>query len=70
MWKNEGCTDWLATKPERVVKSFRRQPLPTYDPNQIDLGNEALTKLWNLSADNLSACRDPKRYVNVSFIFM
>jgi THO complex subunit 1 len=61
MWKNEGCPDWLSSRPERDVKSYQRKPLPSYNPNKIDLGNDALNRLWSQSSDNLSACKDPKR---------
>jgi len=60
-WKNEGCPDWLASRGEKQLKSFKRQDIEHYDPTKIDLGNKALNALWNFSPDNLSACRDPKR---------
>lgn len=60
-WKNEGCPDWLGNRPERQLKPFRKQEMEQYNPDIVDLGNKNLNALWNVSKDNLSACRDLKR---------
>ena len=46
----------------RAQKRSLGDDLKTSQGKIIKMGNTELTHLWNLSADNMSACRDPKRY--------
>lgn len=71
-WKNDGCPEFQKPKPpaageEEIRKSkVRRRPvgdiIKEYEGQQkYYLGNNDLTKLWNLCPDNLSACRTKER---------
>ncbi|XP_057360057.1 THO complex subunit 1 isoform X3 [Manis pentadactyla] len=67
-WKNEGCPSFVKertsdTKPTRLV---RKRPAPEdflgKGPNKkILMGNEELTRLWNLCPDNMEACKSETR---------
>ena len=63
-WKNDGCPsfvrhglsankkDYSAARKKRKISRFY-----TSSSDRIELGNQNLTRLWNLSVDNLSACK-------------
>ncbi|XP_074800624.1 THO complex subunit 1 isoform X1 [Natator depressus] len=67
-WKNEGCPSFVKerpsdSKPSRLV---RKRPAPEdflgKGPNKkILMGNEELTRLWNLCPDNMEACKSETR---------
>ncbi|XP_023946253.1 THO complex subunit 1 [Bicyclus anynana] len=73
-WKNDGCPEFQKPKPpvqtestEEVRKTKkRRRPvgdiIREYESqDKFFMGNNELTKLWNLSPDNLAACRTNER---------
>ncbi|CAH0398620.1 unnamed protein product [Chilo suppressalis] len=73
-WKNDGCPEFQKPKPpvqsdttDEVRKSRkRRRPvgdiIKEYEGQQKSyMGNNELTKLWNLCPDNLAACRTKER---------
>ncbi|CAG4939173.1 unnamed protein product [Parnassius apollo] len=73
-WKNDGCPEFKKPKPpvavdstEEVKKSRkRRKPvgdiIKEYEAqDKFYMGNNELTKLWNLCPDNLVACRTKER---------
>ncbi|KAL6491300.1 hypothetical protein MHYP_G00016450 [Metynnis hypsauchen] len=67
-WKNEGCPSFVKersaeTKP---VRPSRKRPAPEdflgKGPNRkILMGNDELTRLWNLNPDNMEACKTDSR---------
>ncbi|XP_013192786.2 THO complex subunit 1 [Amyelois transitella] len=73
-WKNDGCPEFQKPKPPVQVDSTeeikraskRRRPvgdiIKEYEgQNKHYMGNNELTKLWNLCPDNLTACRTKER---------
>ncbi|KAG3294112.1 THO complex subunit 1 isoform X1 [Marmota monax] len=67
-WKNEGCPSFVKerttdTKPMRVVrKRTAPEDFLGKGPNKkILMGNEELTRLWNLCPDNMEACKSETR---------
>ncbi|XP_042299019.1 THO complex subunit 1-like isoform X2 [Sceloporus undulatus] len=68
-WKNEGCPSFVKERPSdsKPIKPFvRKRPAPEdflgKGPNKkILMGNEELTRLWNLCPDNLEACKSESR---------
>ncbi|KAH0503539.1 N-acetylneuraminate lyase [Microtus ochrogaster] len=67
-WKNEGCPSFVKerasdTKPTRVVwKRAAPEDFLGKGPNKkILIGNEELTRLWNLCPDNMEACKSETR---------
>nr|XP_034980970.1 THO complex subunit 1 [Zootoca vivipara] len=68
-WKNEGCPSFVKErpsdpKPMRLI--VRKRPVPEdflgKGPNRkILMGNEELTRLWNLCPDNMEACKSETR---------
>ncbi|XP_016020036.1 THO complex subunit 1 isoform X3 [Rousettus aegyptiacus] len=67
-WKNEGCPSFVKerasdTKPTRVVrKRTAPEDFLGKGPNKkILMGNEELTRLWNLCPDNMEACKSETR---------
>ncbi|XP_032323102.1 THO complex subunit 1 isoform X3 [Camelus ferus] len=67
-WKNEGCPSFVKertsdTKPARVARK-RAAPedfLGKGPSKKILMGNEELTRLWNLCPDNMEACKSETR---------
>ncbi|XP_012870279.1 PREDICTED: THO complex subunit 1 [Dipodomys ordii] len=67
-WKNEGCPSFVKertsdTKPTRVVRK-RTAPedfLGKGANKKILMGNDELTRLWNLCPDNMEACKSDTR---------
>nr|XP_033789826.1 THO complex subunit 1 isoform X2 [Geotrypetes seraphini] len=67
-WKNEGCPSFVKerpmdSKPTRVV---RKRPAPEDflgkgNNKKIIMGNDELTRLWNLCPDNMDACKAENR---------
>ncbi|XP_041987255.1 THO complex subunit 1 [Aricia agestis] len=73
-WKNDGCPEFQKPKPPVQTESTdevrrakkRRRPvgdiIKEYKAQDKDfMGNNELTKLWNLCPDNLAACRTKER---------
>ncbi|KAM8967565.1 THO complex subunit 1 isoform 2-T2 [Pelodytes ibericus] len=67
-WKNEGCPSFVKERPAetKVVKVARKRPAPEdflgKGPNKkILMGNDELTRLWNLCPDNMEACKSENR---------
>ncbi|XP_073947578.1 THO complex 1-like protein Hpr1 [Choristoneura fumiferana] len=73
-WKNDGCPEFQKPKPPVQTESsddlrklkVRRRPvgdiIKEYEGQQkCYMGNNDLTKLWNLCPDNLTACRTKER---------
>ncbi|XP_059050716.1 THO complex subunit 1 [Achroia grisella] len=73
-WKNDGCPEFQKPKPPPQVdttddvKKSRKRRRPVGDTireygsqNKYYMGNNELTKLWNLCPDNLAACRTKER---------
>ncbi|XP_078543574.1 THO complex subunit 1 isoform X1 [Lissotriton helveticus] len=63
-WKNEGCPGFVKERPpdSKLTKHLRKRPAPEdflgKGPNKkILMGNEELTRLWNLCPDNMEACK-------------
>ncbi|XP_075979024.1 THO complex 1-like protein Hpr1 isoform X2 [Anticarsia gemmatalis] len=73
-WKNDGCPEFQKPKPpvqvdsSDEVKKTRKRRRPVGDiireyesQSKSYMGNNELTKLWNLCPDNLAACRTKER---------
>ncbi|KAM6457322.1 THO complex subunit 1 isoform 2-T2 [Liasis olivaceus] len=68
-WKNEGCPSFVKERQSdsKPVRPFvRKRPAPEdflgKGPNKkILMGNEELTRLWNLCPDNMEACKSESR---------
>ncbi|XP_053537176.1 THO complex subunit 1 [Ictalurus punctatus] len=67
-WKNEGCPSFVKertteTKPQRPYRK-RAAPedfLGKGPERKLLMGNNELTRLWNLNPDNMEACRSDSR---------
>ncbi|GAA6077917.1 THO complex subunit 1 [Tachysurus ichikawai] len=67
-WKNEGCPSFVKerpteTKPQRPSRK-RAAPedfLGKGPERKILMGNDELTRLWNLNPDNMEACKSDSR---------
>ncbi|KAI1720295.1 THO complex subunit 1 transcription elongation factor domain-containing protein [Ditylenchus destructor] len=60
-WKSEGCIDLITPLTKLECKAFKKRPVKRYQENVIDLGNDELTRLWNINSENLNACIEAKR---------
>ncbi|XP_075441354.1 THO complex subunit 1 isoform X2 [Ascaphus truei] len=67
-WKNEGCPSFVKERPadSKPAKATRKRPAPEdflgKGPNKrILMGNDELTRLWNLCPDNMEACKAESR---------
>ncbi|XP_072899566.1 THO complex subunit 1 isoform X1 [Hemitrygon akajei] len=67
-WKNEGCPSFVKERPpdSKIPKPARKRPAPEdffgRGPNKkVLMGNEELTRLWNLCPDNMEACKSESR---------
>ncbi|KAM4689599.1 THO complex subunit 1 [Discoglossus pictus] len=67
-WKNEGCPSFVKERPQdsKPAKVARKRTSPEdflgKGPNKkILMGNEELTRLWNLCPDNMEACKAESR---------
>eukprot|EP00062_Callorhinchus_milii_P015532 gi/632965882/ref/XP_007899112.1/ PREDICTED: THO complex subunit 1 isoform X2 [Callorhinchus milii] len=67
-WKNEGCPSFVKERPSesKVPKPTRKRPAPEDffgkgPSKKIFMGNEELTRLWNLCPDNMEACKSESR---------
>ncbi|KAI3374858.1 hypothetical protein L3Q82_021396, partial [Scortum barcoo] len=67
-WKNEGCSSFVKErtvddKPKRPSRK-RQAPedfLGKGPDRKIFMGNDELTRLWNLNQDNMEACKSDNR---------
>uniref|UniRef100_A0A3Q3KC32 Death domain-containing protein n=1 Tax=Monopterus albus TaxID=43700 RepID=A0A3Q3KC32_MONAL len=67
-WKNEGCPSFVKErtvddKPKRPTRK-RQAPedfLGKGPDRKIFMGNDELTRLWNLNPDNMEACKSDSR---------
>uniref|UniRef100_A0AAX7V1Z1 Death domain-containing protein n=1 Tax=Astatotilapia calliptera TaxID=8154 RepID=A0AAX7V1Z1_ASTCA len=67
-WKNEGCPSfvkerYIDDKPKRLTRK-RQAPedfLGKGPDRKIFMGNDELTRLWNLNHDNMEACKSDSR---------
>ncbi|XP_070700901.1 THO complex subunit 1 [Pempheris klunzingeri] len=67
-WKNEGCPSFvkertIEDKPKRTPRK-RQAPedfLGKGPDRKIFMGNDELTRLWNLNHDNMEACKSDSR---------
>ncbi|XP_023777042.1 THO complex subunit 1 isoform X1 [Cyanistes caeruleus] len=75
-WKNEGCPSFVKERshPEfqlgppdsKPMRPMRKRPAPEDflgkgSNKKILMGNEELTRLWNLCPDNMEACKSESR---------
>ncbi|XP_063779639.1 THO complex subunit 1 [Pseudophryne corroboree] len=67
-WKNEGCPSFVKERPpdNKPLKVARKRPAPEDflgkgANKKILMGNEELTRLWNLCPDNIEACKSETR---------
>ncbi|XP_043921173.1 THO complex subunit 1 [Protopterus annectens] len=63
-WKNEGCPSFVKERPvdSKPLRTPRKRPAPEEflgrgHHKKILMGNEELTRLWNLCPDNMEACK-------------
>ncbi|XP_039610651.1 THO complex subunit 1 isoform X2 [Polypterus senegalus] len=67
-WKNEGCPSFVKERPveTKPIRPARKRPAPedflSKGPDRkVLMGNEELTRLWNLNNDNMEACKSESR---------
>nr|XP_003219703.1 PREDICTED: THO complex subunit 1 [Anolis carolinensis] len=68
-WKNEGCPSFVKERAgeSKAIRPFVRKRPPPEDflgkgpSKKILMGNEELTRLWNLCPDNMEACKSESR---------
>ncbi|XP_027587031.1 THO complex subunit 1 isoform X1 [Pipra filicauda] len=67
-WKNEGCPSFVKERPpdSKPTRPVRKRPAPEDflgkgSNKKILMGNEELTRLWNLCPDNMEACKSESR---------
>ncbi|KAM4705589.1 THO complex subunit 1 isoform 2-T2 [Rhinophrynus dorsalis] len=67
-WKNEGCPSFVKERPPEAkpTKLPKKRPAPEDflgkgSSKKILMGNEELTRLWNLCPDNIEACKAESR---------
>ncbi|XP_051990979.1 THO complex subunit 1-like [Xyrauchen texanus] len=67
-WKNEGCPSFVKERPAETkpIRPSRKRPAPEDflgkgPDRKILMGNEELTRLWNLNPDNMEACKSESR---------
>ncbi|RXM28269.1 THO complex subunit 1 [Acipenser ruthenus] len=72
-WKNEGCPSFVKERPAETkpIRPARKRPAPEDflgkgPDRKIFMGNDELTRLWNLNLDNMEACKSERRAVNNS----
>ncbi|KAA0718838.1 THO complex subunit 1 [Triplophysa tibetana] len=67
-WKNEGCPSFVKERPTETkpIRPSRKRPAPEDflgkgPDRKILMGNDELTRLWNLNPDNMEACKSDNR---------
>ncbi len=62
MWKNEGCPSYEKSPQEEMTLYPPKIHLgDAIHAKKIDMGNDELSRLWNLCPDNLIACKQHSR---------
>ncbi|XP_077471986.1 THO complex subunit 1 [Stigmatopora argus] len=67
-WKNEGCSSFVKERPadDKPKRPTRKRAAPEDflgkgPDRKIFMGNDELTRLWNLNLDNMEACKSDSR---------
>ncbi|KAM9844702.1 THO complex subunit 1 [Aulostomus maculatus] len=67
-WKNEGCPSFVKERPvdDKPKRPSRKRQAPEDflgkgPDRKIFMGNDELTRLWNLNQDNMEACKSDSR---------
>ncbi|XP_034742883.1 THO complex subunit 1 [Etheostoma cragini] len=67
-WKNEGCSSFVKERPvdDKPKRPTRKRQAPEDflgkgPDRKIFMGNDELTRLWNLNQDNMEACKSDSR---------
>ncbi|KAI4879837.1 hypothetical protein NFI96_016480, partial [Prochilodus magdalenae] len=67
-WKNEGCPSFVKERSSesKPTRPGRKRPAPEEflgkgPDRKIFMGNDELTRLWNLNPDNMEACKSDNR---------
>ncbi|XP_053738940.1 THO complex subunit 1 [Synchiropus splendidus] len=67
-WKNEGCPSFVKERPvdDKPKRPTRKRQAPEDflgkgPDRKIFMGNDELTRLWNLIPDNMEACKSESR---------
>ncbi|XP_037132806.1 THO complex subunit 1 isoform X1 [Syngnathus acus] len=67
-WKNEGCSSFVKERPvdDKPKRPSRKRAAPEDflgkgPDRKIFMGNDELTRLWNLNLDNMEACKSDSR---------
>ncbi|XP_026883162.1 THO complex subunit 1 [Electrophorus electricus] len=67
-WKNEGCPSFVKERPAepKPTRPSRKRPAPEDflgkgPDRKLLMGNDELTRLWNLNPDNMEACKSDSR---------
>ncbi|XP_056267214.1 THO complex subunit 1, partial [Pseudoliparis swirei] len=67
-WKNEGCSSFVKerTVDDKIKRPTRKRQAPEDflgkgPDSKIFMGNDELTRLWNLNHDNMEACKSDSR---------
>ncbi|XP_051944425.1 THO complex subunit 1 [Hippocampus zosterae] len=67
-WKNEGCPSFVKERPadDKPKRPSRKRAAPEDflgkgPDRKIFMGNDELTRLWNLNLDNTEACKSDSR---------
>ncbi|RXN14278.1 THO complex subunit 1 [Labeo rohita] len=67
-WKNEGCPSFVKERPAETkpIRPSRKRQAPEEflgkgPDRKILMGNDELTRLWNLNPDNMEACKSDSR---------
>ncbi|XP_048385058.1 THO complex subunit 1 isoform X2 [Stegostoma tigrinum] len=67
-WKNEGCPSFVKERSleSKLPKPAKKRPAPEDffgrgPGKKVLMGNEELTRLWNLCPDNMEACKSESR---------
>ncbi|XP_016392883.1 THO complex subunit 1-like isoform X1 [Sinocyclocheilus rhinocerous] len=67
-WKNEGCPSFVKERPAETkpIRPSRKRQAPEDflgkgPDRKILMGNDELSRLWNLNPDNMEACKSDSR---------
>lgn len=67
-WKNEGCASFVKERPadDKPKRPTRKRQAPEDflgkgPDRKVFMGNDELTRLWNLNHDNMEACKSDSR---------
>ncbi|XP_066575294.1 THO complex subunit 1 [Amia ocellicauda] len=67
-WKNEGCPSFVKERPGEMkpIRPTRKRQAPEDflgkgPDRKLFMGNDELTRLWNLNQDNMEACKSDSR---------